>query len=289
MENVTKRGYKMFNKMEILPLDHFLLAMRNLAHFHGRWLAFRWLGERGKLPQGAWSPDVLKQALNTQKRVPKFVYKQLLNGTEKTVAKILELEGKTEYSERVRKFFRVTARQQLDKFMGQVTSPVDTCCHGDFWSNNIMFKYSETGQVEDLVLVDFQLISYGHPAYDVLYLLYLSTDLEFRDLNMEKCLQHYWDTFSQYIEKYSPEDVNYGWTEFMADIQTYKCIDFVLATTLLPNVLSDIQLEAGGLMALRNMQRKQAQELEDTSKPTSTEIKRRVIGLVTELVRENII
>ena len=39
-------------------------------------------------------------SLNTQKRVPKFVYKQLINATEKTVLKILELEEKTEYSDR---------------------------------------------------------------------------------------------------------------------------------------------------------------------------------------------
>jgi hypothetical protein len=38
--------------------------------------------------------------LDTQKRVPKFIYKQLLNGTHKTVLRILELEGKTDYAER---------------------------------------------------------------------------------------------------------------------------------------------------------------------------------------------
>jgi len=289
MENVTKRGFKMFDKMKILPLDHFLLAMRNLAHFHGRWLAFRWLGEAGKLPEGAWTPDCLKQTLDTQKRVPKFLYKQLLSGTEKTVMKILELEGKTEYSDRIRKFFRVTAQNQLDQFKGEVSSPIDTCCHGDFWSNNIMFKYNDEDKVEDTILVDFQLINYGHPAYDVLYLLYLSSDQEFRDVNMDKCLQHYWNTFSTYLEKYSPEGVKYGWPEFMADIQVYKSIGFVLASTLLPNVLSDIQLEAGGLMALRDMQRKQAAELADDSKPSSREIKRRIIGLVTELCAQNIL
>ena len=41
MENVKKRGYVMFDKMRILPLDHFLLTMTNIAHFHGRWLAYR--------------------------------------------------------------------------------------------------------------------------------------------------------------------------------------------------------------------------------------------------------
>ena len=100
MENVTKRGFKVYNKMDILPLDHFLVVMQNLAHFHGRWLAYRWLGEAGKLPQGAWSPDCFKESLNTQKRIPKFVYRQLLNGSEKTIQRILELEGKTEYLDR---------------------------------------------------------------------------------------------------------------------------------------------------------------------------------------------
>lgn len=289
MENVTKKGYKMYDKMAVLPLDHFLLAMRNLAHLHGRWLAFRWLGEAGKLPQGAWSPDCLRGSVNTQKRMPKLIYKQLLSATEKTVLKILELEGKTEFSDRIVKFFRVTARSQLNTFLGAVSTPIDTICHGDFWSNNIMFKYNQSDEVEDLVLVDFQLISVCHPAYDILYLLYLSSDLEFRDTQMEKCLQCYWDTFSTYIEKYGPTDVHYGWPEFMADIHEYKSIGFVLASTILPNVLSDIQVEPGGLLALRALQRKQVSELADDSKPTSKEIKRRIIGLITELARDNII
>merc|ERR1719309_1366226 len=120
--------------------------------------------------------------------MPKMGYKQLLNGTEKTVLKILDLEKKTEYSERIRKFFRVTARSQLDRFLGAVSTAIDTCCHGDFWSNNIMFKYNQSDEPVDLVLVDFQLISVCHPAYDILYLLHLSSDLEFRASHMEKCL-----------------------------------------------------------------------------------------------------
>eukprot|EP00088_Acartia_fossae_P053655 TRINITY_DN6120_c0_g1_i4.p1 TRINITY_DN6120_c0_g1~~TRINITY_DN6120_c0_g1_i4.p1 ORF type:complete len:530 (-),score=152.55 TRINITY_DN6120_c0_g1_i4:450-2039(-) len=290
LENVKRRGYQMHDKMTVLPLDHFQLAMTDLAHFHGRWLVFRWLAEAGKLGEGAWSPDYMKQCLNTQKRTPRFIYKKLLAATRKTVTKILELEGKTaEYRDRIRKFFNVTAAAQLDQFMNGVDTPIDTCCHGDFWSNNIMFKYSADGAVEKTMLIDFQLINFGHPAYDVLYLLYLSSDIEFRDSHMESCLQHYWSTFSTYLEKYGPEDLKYGYTEFKADVQIYKSIVFVLATTLLPNVLSDIQVEAGGLLALHNLQRKQAQELQDPNKPSSKEIKRRVIGLVEEMARENII
>lgn len=289
MENVKRRGYVMFDKMRILPLDHFLLAITNLAHFHGRWLAYRWLGAEGKLGERAWSADQFQQALNTQKRVPKFVYKKLMAGTHQTVKRILQLEQREEMKDRVDKFFKVTVHQQLDKMMGNVISPIDTCCHGDFWSNNIMFKYDSDEKVTDTILVDFQLINYGHPAYDVLYMLYISTDLEFRNAHMTECLDTYWNTLSTYLDQFKPKDVTYDKSDFLTDIKEYKTVAFVLATTLLPNVLSMSQLDAEGLLALRDMQRKQAAELEDPANSNSTEIKRRVVGLCEELTRDNII
>ena len=106
---------------------------------------------------------------------------------------------------------------------------------------------------------------------------------------MEVCLQKYWDTLNPYIEKFAPKDTKYSWEDFRADLNTYKTIGLVLATTLMPNVLSETQVEAGGIMALREMQRKQAAELADTENIASKEIKRRVVGLVEELVKEKII
>merc|ERR1712013_772071 len=216
---------------------------------------------------GAWSADQFQQALNTKKRVPKFVYKKLMAGTHQTVKRILQLEQREEMKDRGDKFFKVTVHQQLDKMMGNVISPIDTCCHGDFWSNNIMFKYDSDEKVTDTILVDFQLINYGHPAYDVLYMLSISTDLD----------------------QFKPKDVTYDKSDFLTDIKEYKTVAFVLATTLLPNVLSMSQLDAEGLLALRDMQRKQAAELEDPANSNSTEIKRRVVGLCEELTRDNII
>lgn len=79
---------------------------------------------------------------------------------------------------------------------------------------------------------------------------------------MEECLLKYWDTLNEYIQKYAPKTTKYDWDDFQKDLSTYKTIGLVLATTLMPNVLSGTQVEAGGIMALREMQRKQAAELE---------------------------
>lgn len=289
MENVKKRGYVMFDKMRILPLDHFLLTMTNIAHFHGRWLAYRWLGEKSSLGEGAWTQQQFKTALNTQKRVPKFVYNQLMNGTHKTVKRILQLEGREELVDKVDTFFKVSVRRQLNHFLGNVSSPVDTCCHGDFWSNNIMFNYDAEGKVSKSILVDFQMINFGHPAYDVLYMMYISTDMEFRNAHMAECLATYWTTLSSYLDQFKPKDLVYDEAMFHADIKEYKTIAFVLATTLLPNVLSGSQISADGVLALREIQRKQAAELEDPENVNSREIKRRVVGLCEELARDNLI
>lgn len=67
---------------------------------------------------------------------------------------------------------------------------MDTLTHGDFWSNNILFSYSEDGSVEDLIIIDYQLINYGHPAYDLVYFIYLNTDLAFRDAHLKDVLRY---------------------------------------------------------------------------------------------------
>ena len=97
---------------------------------------------------------------------------------------------------------------------------------------------------------------------------------------MEDCLNQYWETLNEYIAKFAPAETKYSKEDFQADLTTYKTIGLVLATTLMPNVLSQTQPEAGGLMALREMQRKQAAELQDDENRASKEIRRRITGLV---------
>jgi hypothetical protein len=59
----------------------------------------------------------------------------------------------------------------------------------------------------------------------------------------------------------------------------------------MPNVMSNTQvdLETNGLSALRELQRKQAQELEDDVNPSSIEIRRRILEMVEEFARDRVI
>ena len=51
----------------------------------------------------------------------------------------------------------------------------------------------------DLILIDFQLINYSNPCYDLVYFLYINTDLKFRDNHLNDILKLYYNEFSQYF------------------------------------------------------------------------------------------
>ena len=77
----------------------------------------------------------------------------------------------------------------------------------------------------------------------MIYVLYLSLDLEFRNAHQSTLLAQYWDILKTYIEdSNAPSDLSYTWEDFDKDFQTYRRIGFVLACTCLPNVLSDTQV-----------------------------------------------
>ena len=216
----------MFPKIKPVPLNHVELIIKKLAQFHGLWLQYRYLNISGRLKLQnpdteiiPW-PSFLRRFM-VQKKVPKILYKSLKTVAKKSIIRVLKTKGQEE-DENIRKcirFFDHTANETLDIMFDQSPSPeVHTLCHGDFWSNNIMFYYSnEKDEVNsskdtfdpeqctptDLILIDFQLINYANPCYDLVYFLYLNTDLTFRDNHLEDILKLYYNEFS----KHFPTDI----------------------------------------------------------------------------------
>jgi len=50
-----------------------------------------------------------------------------------------------------------------------------------------------------------------------------------------------------------------------------------------------VDLDNAGLLALRDLQRKQEQELKDDSNPSSIEIRRRIVDMVHEMAQDQLI
>jgi len=306
LENVKKRpgkSYAMFNKNLPVPLSHVKLILSQLARFHGMWLKYRLLSKSGRL--AAANPDsyvmpfeTFLRRFRTQSKVPKIFYKQLKAVAQKTILQIVAKYGgeeKDELIQRLKDFFEIKANRTLNSYFTSPPSPeCHTLCHGDFWSNNILFSYKdgETDVPEDLIIIDYQLINYGHPCYDLVYFLYLNTDLEFRDANLDTLLDDYYADFSSYFDsELEPGLKNYTREKFREDFNWHKQIGFTTACSVMPNVLSDTELNLEGniFTAFRNLQRKQQAVIEDVDNATSIEIRRRLMDLVTEMARDSVI
>ena len=238
----------MFPKTKPVPLSHVELIIKKLAQFHGLWLQYRYLNISGKLKSQNPNADIIswssfQRRFMVQKKVPKVMYKSLKSVAKKSIIRILKKQGQEE-SENIQKcrtFFDRTANDALDKMFEQSPSPeIHTLCHGDFWSNNIMFHYAnekdefnskvqsepEKCTPTDLILIDFQLINYSNPCYDLVYFLYINTDLQFRDNHLNDILKMYYNEFSQYF----PTDIEDG-----GDVQKLKNYTFEKVSFLLLN------------------------------------------------------
>lgn len=65
--------------------------------------------------------------------------------------------------------------------------------HGDFWSSNLMASYLPDGGLKNLILIDFQLSKWSHPAEDLLFFLILSPKHELRLKEFDNFVRIYWE------------------------------------------------------------------------------------------------
>lgn len=79
--------------------------------------------------------------------------------------------------------------------------------HGDFHIKNLMFTEKDDGEVDDVLLVDFQLCIWGPAAIDLIYMLYMMMDEETRLYRRNEIIHYYFEIFTQTLDmlKYSGE------------------------------------------------------------------------------------
>ncbi len=117
----------------------------------------------------------------------------------------------------VSKLDRLDPGAVVDRMMfGGHGSRLATVTHGDFWSNNMMFRDGEPAEVK---LLDFQMSLLAHPANDIAYFLYVNTDRAFREANLDKCLRWYYDAFSKYFTGIMDD---YGFQDFEEEFQRHR-------------------------------------------------------------------
>ncbi|KAH8363261.1 hypothetical protein KR084_007666 [Drosophila pseudotakahashii] len=112
-------------------------------------------------------------------------------------------------------------------------------CHGDFHNRNMMFKNNkETGALEDVMLVDFQLSNVCSITVDLTYSVYMLMESEERCELGEDFINYYFTVLEDTLKKVGFKGEMPTQSGLWEHFRTNKYYDFCLMTTFLPLILA---------------------------------------------------
>ncbi|XP_072386438.1 uncharacterized protein [Diabrotica undecimpunctata] len=192
LENLKFRNFTLHPKKEFIGYKMYEAIFKTYGKYHGASLAFK-----------HHQPEkFLELADGFQNNFKKFVTGGLLKrgilGTSVMIKSILK-ENQPDLYEKFAPF----ADNALEKFVNclDYRSPYSVITHGDCWSNNMMFKMNESGAIQDVQLIDFQMSWLGTPVMDLTYSFYSGTGKENLD-KLDDLLKVYHDSLSETLKSY---------------------------------------------------------------------------------------
>jgi hypothetical protein len=82
----------------------------------------------------------------------------------------------------------------------EVREPFAVIVHNDCWVNNFMVKLEKDKPVKSM-MVDFQILSYGSPARDIVFFLYSSVKNNVVEEHYDDLIKLYYKTFTSVLEQ----------------------------------------------------------------------------------------
>lgn len=112
-------------------------------------------------------------------------------------------------------------------------------CHGDLWSNNVMFKNDEFGNPISNLLVDFQMCNYNSPALDLVYFIFSSTAKDIRLEKIDFFLQFYHQHLKSNLKKLGYKEKIPTLLDLHKDFLDLGFFGFSLTLNMLAMVLAE--------------------------------------------------
>ncbi|XP_012522802.1 uncharacterized protein LOC105828823 [Monomorium pharaonis] len=104
--------------------------------------------------------------------------------------------------------------------------PWATLVHHDFWVNNMMFKYDESGKPINMKIVDFQLTVYNYGVDDLVFFLISSSRKDVLDNHLDDMIDFYYDSFIESLKSLSVDTNAFPKSQFMEQLNQYAPIKF---------------------------------------------------------------
>ncbi|CRL06030.1 CLUMA_CG019012, isoform A [Clunio marinus] len=190
LEDLSEKGYVMADRFKGLDFNHVKLSLEKLALMH------------------ASSMIIQEREPNTFVRSTTGFFSRENNDGVPIIYSLFDAfceemskcEVYAYYFEKIRKM-RTNLIENGRKAFDVDNNDINVMMHGDFWTNNIMFRYDKNGLPIDAKILDYQFTAYGSPVLDLLYFIMSSTTEELREHKMETMMQFYYHQLRKTAEK----------------------------------------------------------------------------------------
>ncbi|EFX85098.1 hypothetical protein DAPPUDRAFT_314376 [Daphnia pulex] len=252
LENLKAAGYRMADKVEGIDYRHCHMALTSLAHYHA--LAISAM-RKWKDPSTGELSHIPPSAKFIEEKT--FIEVGILKMVENASKSFLDFAQEVERPDLGEWLAELLPRLSEIILMDTVESSGQLGCvlHGDYWINNMLFKYSDESQTRDgekspsipvsLRMIDFQQSRIGHPLNDILYFFYTSTRFETRQKHMLVLLRYYFDTLAADLRLLGISLDDCTWQDFLAEYKKRSLMWMFLCIMLLANSLNKKALEMG--------------------------------------------
>ncbi|XP_047991285.1 uncharacterized protein LOC125230234 [Leguminivora glycinivorella] len=236
MRDLTPEGYSTTNQLQTFDLPHVLVTLASVARFHAAFANHE--TKKSLALQRPYSIVEEHPHINVESN---FKDTPWIHSGAKLSANIINtFSNKYNTIPDLETKFLKQFLEACDE-LAEHKETLNVVLHKDLWVNNIMFKY-ENGVPINSILVDFQCVRYGPPAFDVTFFIYNTTSRSFREQYEGTYLKHYFNIFTEFLDVHTKSRLKvlgYDFEDFLRWIEYSKRFAGLGGIMLGPYVLMD--------------------------------------------------
>ncbi|KAL7648253.1 UNVERIFIED_CONTAM: hypothetical protein RMT77_000159 [Armadillidium vulgare] len=234
-ENLRVQGFKMFDRRKGMDLNHCTLALKELGRCHASSLLYEETLHPKTLPESF--DNFKKHWFDSNDDSNKNFDAMMISHVENSCNILKKAGPKYEKCEK----WLIEHRHEMLKIVVNgftPNKPFDILVHGDYRTDNMLFRYNEDNMPIDFRFIDLQCSKKASPATDLNYFFFTSLNGELRMTKRDIMTKIYYDSFREVLEK-SGKALPFSFQELEEELKKRNLFGLCCAIIVLPVVLAE--------------------------------------------------
>ncbi|CAL4086528.1 unnamed protein product, partial [Meganyctiphanes norvegica] len=225
-EDVRTRGFKMSDRMTSMDTKHASLVLKEMGRLHSA----------SVLMKGKYSVDNLLTKYECLKENRTKEHTDLVLG--RSFAKGADILAQMNGYDKGIKW----VNENKDKLFDIITKSFaclpsfQVVCHGDCWTNNLLFRYDSNDNPVEVILLDVQVCRFASLGSDLNHFMFNSIDADTRKTSINMLFSEYYTSFCKVLQA-SNEAIPFTLTELTKEYKDKHLYGLVFGTIMIPHML----------------------------------------------------